>query len=120
MGILELEGKFPEFGKFLLSPSIDPAKKIAVIENVFREKLTPTLLDFIDVVVKKNRQLYLQGMFREFISLYEEKAGLLHVDAVSAVPLEDSSRESLEGALSEKLQKTVLLENRVQRCIERS
>ena len=103
----------PDFRVFLMTPSVDPAEKNRVLDTAFSGKVSATLLDFIELVLTKRRQLFLEDMLEEFQALFEEKMGRLHVEVVSAVPVGDSDQSNLADALSKKLNKTIVLENAV-------
>lgn len=102
------------FRTFLETPSIDASEKSAVLDRALRDRLSSSLVDFVQVVVRKNRQLFLGEILEEFGHLHDEKLGRIHVDAVSAVALGDESREELTRLLGEKLRKTIVLDTSIQ------
>ena len=63
----------PDFRVFLMTPSVDPAEKNKVLDAAFSGKVSATLLDFIELVLTKRRQLFLEDMLEEFQALFEEK-----------------------------------------------
>ena len=103
----------PDFRVFLLTPSVDPREKNKVLDTVFADQVAGTLLDFLELVLSKRRQLHLESMLEEFQSLYEEKMDRLRVEMVSAVPVDEGAQTGLTAALSDKLNKTVILESSV-------
>jgi F-type H+-transporting ATPase subunit delta len=103
----------PDFRVFLMTPSVDPREKNKVLDTVFADKFSATLLDFIELVLTKRRQVFLEGMLDEFQALFEDKMGRLHVEVVSAIPLAEADQSNLSDVLSKKLNKTIVLENAV-------
>ncbi|MBO4475832.1 MAG: F0F1 ATP synthase subunit delta [Bacteroidales bacterium] len=64
--------------------------------------LEPDLSRFVGLLVQKGRQGYLRRIFRTFVDLYCESAGLRHVILTTAVPspeLEERVRKGLEQRL---------------------
>lgn len=107
----ELLAEQPLVGAFVESPSIERAEKEKVLSGVFRGKLSDVLVNFILVVVRRSRQLRLQEMLKEFKSLRDERIGLVHAKAISAVALSPDSHQQLQQELQNKLKKQVLVEN---------
>jgi F-type H+-transporting ATPase subunit delta len=101
----------PLMGAFVESPSIEIAEKEKVLSQAFRGKLSDVLVNFILVVVKRSRQLQLGEMLQEFQSLHDERIGLVHAEAVSAVTLSPESHQQLQRELEKKLKKQVLVQN---------
>ncbi len=110
---LALLGDDPAFGTFVETPSIDAKDKNRVLDKVFRSKVTDTFLDTIQLVIHKGRQLFTRDILEEYGTLYDEKAGRVHAEVVSAVALSEDEQSTVTSALSEKLDKTIILENKV-------
>ena len=101
-----------DFRNFVMSPGIGVSSKKATLEKVFGGgNMTATLLDFLLVVVDKGRSLMLHDFLEEYEDLYDEKMDRVHVDAVTAEPMSADRQSRLMNVLSQKLGKTVLLEN---------
>lgn len=112
-GLLEIYRTDADFKNFILVPSIDAKEKAQVLDRVLKGKVSDTLLDFVGVVVLKNRQGHLEGILEQFLALLDEKLGRLHAEVVSAIDLSAESEKDLTDALSKKLNKTVLLSSSV-------
>jgi F-type H+-transporting ATPase subunit delta len=102
------------FRTFIRTPGIAPKRKMEVLDRVFKGKLTPTFLDFLELILAKRRQLHVEDILEEFCDLYDEARGRVRVEAVTALPLEPDSQAQLSSVLAEKLKKTILLENSVE------
>jgi F-type H+-transporting ATPase subunit delta len=98
---------------FIEIPSISSRAKRDVLERTFRGKIDDLVLDFVELVVQKNRQFLLLEIFAEVEVLYDQAVGRVHVEATSAVDMPDPLAAELTGILTKKLQKTVVLVNRV-------
>jgi F-type H+-transporting ATPase subunit delta len=107
----------PLVGVFVESPNIETAEKQKVLSQAFRGKLSDVLVNFILVVVRRSRQLHLREMLQEFESLHNERIGLVHAKAISAVALSPESYQQLQQGLESKLKKQVRVENIVDPAI---
>ena len=65
--------------------------------------------NLLRLVVDKNRESELPGIYRAFVQLVEQAQGLVHVEVVSAVALTAPLQEALRAKLESSLQKTVEL-----------
>ena len=101
-----------DFKNFVLSPGIDGSSKKRTLETIFGGgDMTATVLDFLLVVVDKGRALMLEDILEEYEDLYDVKMNRVHVDAITATPMSEERQTRLTNVLSQKLGKTILLEN---------
>ena len=98
---------------FLESPKIESSERVGLFESALRGKLPDSVINFLLVVIRKDRQLFFREMLAEFQVLYERQIGLVRVTATTAVELGDSARRNLETAIEKKLAKKVNLQNEV-------
>jgi F-type H+-transporting ATPase subunit delta len=96
---------------FAETPRISRGQKHDLIEKVFRGRVSDLVVDFIHLVIDRGRVLFLRDMWTEFLALHDEKVGLVHARAFTAVPLSDSARQVILGALEKALAKTIDLQN---------
>ena len=52
------------------SPIVNVGKKKAVVKALFDGKLDPLLLSFFDIILRKNREMYLPEIANEFVHQY--------------------------------------------------
>lgn len=100
-------------GAFFATPAIPAGEKRKVLRKWLAGKTSPTTLNFLLLLIDKRRQSHLAEISAEYTRLLDEGAGILRGEVVSAVPLEPASRERLERTLSDRLDKTVRLSERV-------
>ena len=65
--------------------------------------------NLLRLVIDKNRESELPGIYRAFVELVEQAQGLVHVQVESAVPLTASLQQALQAKLESSLHKTVEL-----------
>jgi F-type H+-transporting ATPase subunit delta len=70
-------------------------------------------VNFLLLVMRKGRQLFLRRMLADYCVLHDERMGLVRAKATTAVPLGSESLEALRAVLQAKLGKTVQLDNAV-------
>jgi F-type H+-transporting ATPase subunit delta len=107
----------PTFRAFIESPKIEKQAKAEVLESSLRGKLADSLVNAIQILIRKGRQLSIRDVLTAFRRLHDERIGLVHVTATTAVPLSDSSLGTLVTALKGRLKKQVDLRNKVDPAI---
>lgn len=90
-----------EFYLFTVNPIIRPFKKIAIFNELFKNKISDITFGFLIFLIKKNRESVLKTLIYCFIEQYNELMGRIHVDITSANDL----NEQLKVAICDKLQK---------------
>jgi F-type H+-transporting ATPase subunit delta len=98
---------------FFDSPRIVGSEKAKVLDHALRGRLTDTVVNFVLLVVRKGRAIYLRDMLEQFLLVHDRRVGLLHAVATSAVPLGQPAADALKQALEAKLKKRVEVHNKV-------
>ena len=103
----------PGFIQLLSTPSIPKEERCRIIDDCFRGKLHPYVLNFLKILTQ-------QGYVRDFAECcqvfrrqYNEDNGILPVTAVTALPLDQAQQRKLAAKLSEVTGKTIDLSCRV-------
>lgn len=105
-----------EFAKILDTKILTAKEKKDVFENVLKDA-NPYFLNFIKILVDKDRTEELREMFVAFEVSYKEYKNILEATAVTAIALTDAEKENIRDMLSKKYDKTVYLENKVDESI---
>ena len=106
----------PEYAKLLDSPAVPKDERISLADKAFGS-LDTNLLNLIKILTQKREVCHFDKVAVAYSALYDDSRGILRVEAVTAVPLTDSQREAMTKRLSESLNKTVVLHNKVDRSI---
>jgi F-type H+-transporting ATPase subunit delta len=88
---------------FLEAPQIRDDKKHEVIDNVFRGRIEPLLLNLIHVMLRNNRIENLDETLRLICELVEEYRGIVPAAVTTAVELSDAQRARLRQNLEQRL-----------------
>lgn len=105
------------FEQLLNSPQITDSEKKKIISEVFGEAINPYLLNFIYILIDKGRLNLIKEMFLDFQEMVYEEKNILPTKVVSAIPLGEEQLSQIKEKLSNKFQKEILLENKVDSSI---
>lgn len=92
---------------------IAPEVKRDLVEKLFTGKLSPLVMNFLLVVIRKRREAYFPLMYRSFLDLANEARGIVEVEVRSAVELSDELKQNLELKLVSHLGKRVKFQTQV-------
>lgn len=81
-----------ELTNFLLTPVISAEKKAAVIKALFEGKVDGLTLKFMEFLCEKNRIDLLTDIADDFVSLVNEKQGIVPAKIKTAIELSDSEK----------------------------
>ena len=106
----------PEYAKILDTPALSKDERLSLIEEAFG-----TLDEYVKNVVKMlsvSHNVYaFSRLYSDFCKLYNEKLGIVDVEAISAVALSEEETARLKRTLETKLSKTVSIRNTVDKSI---
>ena len=91
----------PDFIRLLNAPNLSKAERCAILDNSFRGKLHPYVLNFMKILTEQGYMRHFADCCKAYKSFYNTDHGILPVQAVTATKLtEDQARR-----LTEKLEK---------------
>ncbi|MBR3772218.1 MAG: F0F1 ATP synthase subunit delta [Clostridium sp.] len=88
-----------ELVTLLNHPKISKDEKIQVVENVFKGKISDTMVGFLVIVVNKERYDELEHIFQYFEEKVREYKNIGVVNVTTAVELSDVQKEQLKEKL---------------------
>jgi F-type H+-transporting ATPase subunit delta len=100
-------------GIFMDSPQVATQEKKDLVKSVFGGNVEPVLLNFIHMLIDKNRIDSFRDIGLQFAEMVEEERGVVRARVVTAVQLTDDLSAKLEAKLSSFTGKTVILEKKV-------
>jgi len=96
-----------EFRLFLLSPIIPNERKKKIISSIFEKRVDAATLEFLLLLVNKNRENILADIVEAFYQLRDDKLGIVNVTVKTAVeftrPQEDKLLRHLEEYTGKKV-----------------
>lgn len=115
--IIEILNKESELVSILEHPKISKKDKKELIVSVFGEDISEEIKNFLYIIIDKGRERNIFDINKEYKTLYNENKNLVEAVAVTAVPMNKDSQDKLSVVLSEKLGKTVKIDNEVDKSI---
>jgi len=103
----------PDFLRLLASPTLTKAERCQILDDSFRGKVHPYLLNFLKILTEKNYVRHFGDCCDAFAERYREDNGILSVTAVTAVELSPAQAEKLTEKLSRTTGKKIELHNRI-------
>ena len=85
--------------KILMHPEISKTKKLQVIDEVFKGRISDALTGFLRIVVTKGRYKNLPDIFAYFIARVKEYKKIGVAQVISAIPLGDAQKLKIEKKL---------------------
>ncbi len=109
----ELIAKDKSLVIFLSAPQVVDENKLSLIRTVFSSRLEKLFVEFLVVLVDKNRVNFLPEIIDEFTRLVEAKRGIGRVSVITAVALLDDERIKLKDKMQKKTNLEIILEEKV-------
>lgn len=103
----------PDFVKLLGAPNLTKEARCAIVDDSFRGKLHPYVLNFLKILTEKGYMRHFEDCSKAYRQIYNREHGILEVCAVTAVPLSAAQSDKLTQKLSKVTGKTIELVNRV-------
>lgn len=98
----------PDFVAMLTSPIIKTDKKQAIIHSVFDKQLSKVSLAFVDIIVKKKREMFLPEIAEAFAVKYKEHKKILTAVITTAFGIDETLRkqviEVIKGATKSEIE----------------
>lgn len=107
--VLEVTRENPEFRRLLASPIIPERKKGSILKGIFEKHLDPLSFRFLQLVTRKEREVYLGNICGHFAILYKKHKNIITIEITAAYPIDDEIRIKIIELIEEKQQKTVEL-----------
>lgn len=94
-------------------PRISRGEKRSLIENIFKANVSKEILNFLFIIIDKRREDSLMDIIKEYNNIFKEYKGIVDIEAVTAVPMGEESKNRLKLVLKNKFHKEINLSNRV-------
>ena len=103
----------PDFIKLLGTPSLSKEERCRILDDSFRGKVQPYVLNFLKILTEKGYMRHFFHCCDAYRECYNRHHGILVVTAVTAVALTAAQQARLTEKLSGITGKTIDLRNRV-------
>ncbi len=112
-GLYQCIREIPDLQDVIHSPVVKSGQKIRLFHEMFRNTFDPQTLKFIDLVLERRREEYLEGISRYFLSLMKTEQGIQPAEVVTAVPLDETLRQKIMKLIGKKFHAQVELNENV-------
>ena len=103
----------PDFIRLLSSPNLSKAERCQILDQSFRSKVHPYVLNFMKILTEKSYMRHFGDCCDAYVESYNADNGILSVTVVSAVALTAAQRDTLAAKLGKLTGKEILLKNRI-------
>lgn len=103
----------PGFLKLLSAPNLSKQERCQIVDDSFRGKVQPYLLNFLKILTEKGYAPHFHACYQAYSEQYDEDNGILAVTAKTAVPLSPDQSARLTKKLEQSTGRTVRLTNKV-------
>ncbi len=101
----------------LANPIIHGEKKLSILTKVFEGKMNKLSISFFDIITRKGREAYLEGIAKEFVRQYKLFKGIQTAVITSAVGLDDKLRSEVYNLVKNSLKSEVELIEKIDKNI---
>jgi len=99
--------KSRELRSFLRSPVIKSGAKVAVLRSIFEQSITPLTMNFLLLLLDKNREEVLPEIIDELFRLHDEQQGIVTLELKAATDLSQDTRSAIAQRFEKILGKTI-------------
>lgn len=103
--------------QILSHPKISKNEKKDLIKNIFQNQVSQELINFLYILIDKKREKNILEIIKVYEDLYYDYEGVLRVMATTASLMKEDSKNRLSKVLEEKLNKKILIKNKVEEDI---
>jgi len=97
----------PEFRRLLKSPIIPAGKKNKIIAGIFKSKLDELTFKFMQLVTRKEREIFMDSISLAFIKLYKEHHNIVTIKLTSSEKMDEQSKKNLISLLTGQTHHTI-------------
>jgi F-type H+-transporting ATPase subunit delta len=102
-----------ELRKLMANPVIPPARKKLIIRKIFENHLGKHSLTFLDILVRKGREMNILEIAHQFNELYLDHKNIASVDITTAIAINAELRDKLVKRFRELTNKTLQMTEKV-------
>lgn len=105
----------PGFRRVMDSPVVPSASKEELFSGSFQGRVEELTLNFVRLLLRKNREAALPMIIEDFGRLLDEHRGIIRGDLYSVTPFSEEQLHKLKQMLDKKTGKNVLLKQHLQK-----
>ena len=106
-----------ELRNLLSQPFISKAKKETIINKIFKDKVSDKTLNFIDLMLDKNRHNIIHEILETYRVLYNEYREITPVTITTAVKIDEPTQQKILLFVKDKITGNVQIINKIDKSI---
>lgn len=108
-----------ELRNIIEQPFISKDHKKNIFEKLFKDKISGQTLNFLKMMVDKNREDIVINIYEKFYELYLEYKKIAVVTITSALPLDDATKQRIINIIRDKIddESTIKINNIIDKSI---
>lgn len=106
-----------ELERALKSPVIKSESKLAVLKEIFEDKVSDETIRFFEFLIGKDRENLLAEIAEQFLSMKDEHLGIVNVVVATAFEIDDEQKEKLRAKFENHLNKKVKINFRLDKNV---
>lgn len=110
-GVISVLKSNSELLAVLKNPVISGDKKRDILASIFEGRVSPLIVSFFYILVKKGRAAILLDIAQEFLREYNLLKGIVNASVTSAVALSEKNLAALNEIIATEVKADVLLKN---------
>jgi F-type H+-transporting ATPase subunit delta len=89
-----------DFHLLLKSPIVSSSTKKGVFERLFKESYDPLTMAFLNIILRKDREVYLEDIAKEFVQQYRDIKRIASVTITTATALQTGQLEEVRNLIA--------------------
>ncbi|SHJ85901.1 F0F1 ATP synthase subunit delta [Tepidibacter formicigenes] len=106
-----------DFLNVLKAPLVSKQEKKVLVENIYNNRASLEMVNFLKVLIDKDRIGIINEIFDEFKTLMNNKNNIKEAVAVTAVPMKEKALKELQEKLTKTTGKNIVLKNEVDESV---
>jgi F-type H+-transporting ATPase subunit delta len=102
-----------EFREVINSPIIAPSIKNKIVKSTFESGISSLTKDFVELILNKKREFYLQDIIRNFLDSYKKEKNIKTVVLTSAIEIGSAYREKIKNTIKQQLKADIELVEKI-------
>ncbi|MBU1010400.1 MAG: ATP synthase F1 subunit delta [Bacteroidetes bacterium] len=99
-----------ELRKLMTNPVVPPARKKLVMRRIFEQHLSTLSLAFMDILIRKGREMEIQLIARYFGEFYLDYRHIAVVTLTTATPVDAGLQEKITGIMHQRTGKEIQID----------
>jgi len=102
-----------DFNVMLKSPVINTDKKLAILKEIFADKVAPVSINFFILLAKKKREKYIPEIAAAFVAQYKSDKGIKIAEVSTPVQLSEEAKKKILEIVGQATQSKVELVEKI-------